>query len=214
MGKKSEIPAEKRIELVLSLLRKEEPAAQIARRAGVSEPTLYRWRDEFINGGKAQLRGKGGEAQSTKELSRLQREIERLARRQRALRDALRERRPVDELHDDRRSAVAALEPVDVRDVLVIQRGEHFGLALQAREPVRVRHERFRQHLERDIALQVRVGGPVDLAHAPHADQRGDFVLAEARPRGQRHREPNLRQSGRAVDCCSRRRPAVIACRR
>lgn len=68
---------QKRIELVLSLLRKEEPAAQIARRVGVSEPTLYRWRDEFINGGKAQLRGKGGEAQSTKELSRLQREIER-----------------------------------------------------------------------------------------------------------------------------------------
>ncbi|MCB1559573.1 MAG: transposase [Xanthomonadales bacterium] len=77
MGRKSDIPTEKRIELVLSLLRKEEPAAQIARRAGVSEPTLYRWRDEFIGGGKAQLRGKVGEAQSAKEVSRLQREIER-----------------------------------------------------------------------------------------------------------------------------------------
>jgi len=76
MGKKSEIPAEKRAELVLSLLRKEEPAAQIARRAGVSEPTLYRWRDEFISGGRSQLLGKSSEAQSTKELSRLQREIE------------------------------------------------------------------------------------------------------------------------------------------
>lgn len=40
MGRKSELPAEKRVELVLALLRKEEPAAQIARRAGVSEPTL------------------------------------------------------------------------------------------------------------------------------------------------------------------------------
>lgn len=77
MGRKSEIPAERRVELVLSLLRKEEPAAQIARRAGVSEPTLYRWRDEFISGGKAQLQGKGSEAESGKELSRLQREIER-----------------------------------------------------------------------------------------------------------------------------------------
>ena len=77
MGRKSDVPAEKRIELILALLRKEEPAAQIARRAGVSEPTLYRWRDEFISGGKAQLKGKGGEAQSAKELSRLQREIER-----------------------------------------------------------------------------------------------------------------------------------------
>lgn len=77
MGKKSEIPVEKRVELVLALLRKEEPAAQIARRAAVSEPTLYRWRDEFISGGKTQLQGKGAEAQSAKELSRLQREIER-----------------------------------------------------------------------------------------------------------------------------------------
>lgn len=76
MGRKSEMPAEKRIELVLALLRKEEPAAQIARRAGVSEPTLYRWRDEFIAGGKAQLAGKGAESQSAKELAKLQREIE------------------------------------------------------------------------------------------------------------------------------------------
>jgi transposase-like protein len=76
MGRKSELPADKRVELVLALLRKEEPAAQIARRAGVSEPTLYRWRDEFISGGKAQLGGKGSEGLAAKELARLQREIE------------------------------------------------------------------------------------------------------------------------------------------
>ena len=76
MGRKSEMPAEKRVELVLALLRKEEPAAQIARRAGISEPTLYRWRDEFIAGGKAQLGGKVNEAVAAKELAKLQREIE------------------------------------------------------------------------------------------------------------------------------------------
>lgn len=58
MGRKSELPAEKRVELVLVLFRKEEPAAQIARRAGVSEQTLYRWRDQFMSGGKASLGGK------------------------------------------------------------------------------------------------------------------------------------------------------------
>jgi transposase-like protein len=52
MGQKSELSVERRVELVLALLRKEEPAAQIARRAGVSEPTLYRWRDEFIKGAR------------------------------------------------------------------------------------------------------------------------------------------------------------------
>lgn len=76
MAKKSELPADKRAEAVLSLLRKEEPATQIARRVGVSEPTLYRWRDEFIAGGKAQLSGQSSEAAATKELSKLQREIE------------------------------------------------------------------------------------------------------------------------------------------
>ena len=55
MGRKSEMPAEKRVEVVLALLRNEGPAVQIARRAGVSEQTLYRWRDEFVAGGKAQL---------------------------------------------------------------------------------------------------------------------------------------------------------------
>ena len=76
MGRKSEVPSDKRVEVVLALLRKEEPATQIARRAGVSEPTLYRWRDEFIAGGKAQLDGKSSDAVAAKEVAKLQREIE------------------------------------------------------------------------------------------------------------------------------------------
>ena len=52
MGKKSALTAEQRTQLVLRLLSKEEPAAQIARRAGVSEQTLYRWREEFIGAGR------------------------------------------------------------------------------------------------------------------------------------------------------------------
>ena len=76
MGKKSRLSVEQRIAAVLSLLRKEEPAVQIARRNGISEQTLYRWRDEFLDGGKASLRGKGGDAPAGKEIARLQREIE------------------------------------------------------------------------------------------------------------------------------------------
>ena len=33
----------------------------------------------------------------------------------------------------------------------------------------------------RDLALQLRVGGPIDLAHAAFADLGGDSVHAEAR---------------------------------
>ena len=55
MGKKSTLSPSERTEVVLQLLRREEPAAQLARRNGISEQTLYRWRDEFIAGGKAKM---------------------------------------------------------------------------------------------------------------------------------------------------------------
>ena len=49
-----------RREVVLSLLRREEPATVLARRSGISENTLYRWRDEFMTAGEAALaNGKG-----------------------------------------------------------------------------------------------------------------------------------------------------------
>ena len=42
MGKRSELTPAQRCEAVLSLLRREEAAAKLARRLGVSEQTLYR----------------------------------------------------------------------------------------------------------------------------------------------------------------------------
>ncbi len=71
MGKKSTLPPEKRAELVLRLLSKEEPAAQIARRAGISEQTLYRWREEFLHGGTQALRGRGTGREQAKEVKQL-----------------------------------------------------------------------------------------------------------------------------------------------
>lgn len=75
MPKKSDLSAAERAQLVLRLLSKEEPAVQIARRAGVSEQTLYRWRDEFIAGGRAQLAGKGADARQERKLERLEGEL-------------------------------------------------------------------------------------------------------------------------------------------
>jgi transposase len=80
MAKRSDVSIADRREAVLSLLRREEPAAVIARRVGVSEPTLYRWRDEFLAAGEQALASKSkhgktdGGAQRIKELER---EIER-----------------------------------------------------------------------------------------------------------------------------------------
>ena len=62
-----------RMELVLRLLRKEAPASQLAREAGVSENTLYRWRDQFLEGGRSQLGGKSKSPSG--ELATLKREL-------------------------------------------------------------------------------------------------------------------------------------------
>ena len=59
MGRRSNLSPQQRREAVLALLRREEPATKIACRYGISEKTLYAWRDEFIEGGKEQLKGHG-----------------------------------------------------------------------------------------------------------------------------------------------------------
>lgn len=75
MGKKSELSTEQHVQLVLRLLSKEEPAVQIARRAGISEQTLYRCREEFIKAGKEALNGRGAENVQSKALARCSGEV-------------------------------------------------------------------------------------------------------------------------------------------
>ena len=60
MARHCNVDVKDRREAVLSLLRREAAAAVIARRIGVSEPTLYRWRDGFLAAGEAALANGGG----------------------------------------------------------------------------------------------------------------------------------------------------------
>ena len=53
------------------------------------------------------------------------------------LRDAIGERRPLDQLHHERDARRRDLfEAVDLRDVRMVQRGEDFGFALEPRQPI------------------------------------------------------------------------------
>lgn len=71
MAKKSGLDRSQRREAVLMVLRREEPAAVIARRFGISEPTLSKWRDDFLAGGEAALGdGRGGRKDAAAEESR------------------------------------------------------------------------------------------------------------------------------------------------
>ena len=58
------------------LLRREEPAGKLARRFGVSEQTLYRWRDDFLAGGEAALStGKGHNDPRQREIAELKKQL-------------------------------------------------------------------------------------------------------------------------------------------
>ncbi len=55
MARQSNLKVDERQEAVLSVLRREETAAVVARRYSISEPTLATWRNQFIEGGKGAL---------------------------------------------------------------------------------------------------------------------------------------------------------------
>jgi transposase-like protein len=62
MGKKSKLEVSQQQEVVLMLLRREEPAAVLARRYGISEATLYHWRDKFLQAGRSALANGAGKS--------------------------------------------------------------------------------------------------------------------------------------------------------
>ena len=77
MGAKSNLSASERRELVLSLLRREEAAGVLARRYGISENTLYRWREEFVTAGEAALaNGKGKADSRDRQMAELKKQLD------------------------------------------------------------------------------------------------------------------------------------------
>ena len=99
--------------------------------------------------------------------------------------DALRQIVALDQFHYERRDAAAFFEAVNSRDVGMIQRGEDFRFALETREPIGISGERRRQNLDRNLAFQLGIGGPIHLPHPAFADLRGHFVDAEAGARSE-----------------------------
>ena len=78
MGKKSELGVSQRLEIVLMILRKEEPISVLARRYGVSENTLHRWRDDFVRAGESALaygRGRARVEPGEVQIKQLERDL-------------------------------------------------------------------------------------------------------------------------------------------
>ena len=87
-----------------------------------------------------------------------------------------------------------SLEPVNLGDIGMVERGEDLGFAL---EPYRIRGQRRRQNLDRYVAFQLAVARAVDLAHTAGAERRDDFVGPEA---GAGHEGQGVDYMGRGTD--------------
>ncbi len=73
MAKRSKLSAAEKADVVLKFLRREDSAAKLARRYGISEQTLYRYRDQFLAAGMA---GLSGNRDVEKHIQQLQKAIE------------------------------------------------------------------------------------------------------------------------------------------
>ena len=73
MPRKSRLTVAQKTEVVLKLLRREESAAKLARRYGISENTLYRYRDQFLESGKEGLANRRND--SDERIKELEKEI-------------------------------------------------------------------------------------------------------------------------------------------
>ena len=62
-------------------------------------------------------------------------------------------------------------EPVDRRDVGMIERRKHARFALEARQPIGIERNAARQDLQRDVAAELRVVRAIDLAHPADAEE-------------------------------------------
>ena len=99
---------------------------------------------------------------------------------QRPAHQAIRERLALDQLEDDPANPPTLLDPMDRRDVRVVQRGQRAGLPLEAGEPIRIGRPHGGQDVDGDVTPQPSVTGTIHVAHAAGADERDDLVDAES----------------------------------
>jgi hypothetical protein len=109
-------------------------------------------------------------------------DVERLFDRQRTFVEPLAQRFPVEVLHHQVRRAVSVADVVEGADVRVVQRGDALRLAIEPRLELGIVGQPSRQDLDGDGALEPRVAGLVDLAHAACPERADDLVRTESGP--------------------------------
>jgi hypothetical protein len=112
-------------------------------------------------------------------IGHLLRDAQRLDERDRPPAQAIGEVLALHQLHDQRCAAAGFLETVDARDVRMTERGEDLRLAVKARHALFVVREVLGQQLQRDIAVQARVGRTEHLSHAASSELAGYAIVRQ-----------------------------------
>ena len=102
-------------------------------------------------------------------------------------RNQVRERRAIDQLQHERLAGSRFFQPVNVRDVRMIERREHLRLALEPRDAIGIGREDIGKNLDRDVAVQPRIARAIHLAHATGPDGGEDFIWPETNAGRERH---------------------------
>ncbi len=93
---------------------------------------------------------------------------------------AFSQRLPFEILQHQKVDAIVMADVEQRADVRMIERRDRARLAVEAFAQLRVGGERGGEDLDRHRAIEPRIPGAVDLTHAPRADERDDFISAEA----------------------------------
>ena len=75
----------------------------------------------------------------------------------------------------------------------MVQRREELGFALESRDAFVILRERRGQHLDRDVAIELRISRTEHLAHPARADGGGDLVRSESGSGGHGHGDKPVR---------------------
>jgi peroxiredoxin len=94
---------------------------------------------------------------------------------------------PFHQFHHQRADSAIFFEPVDRRNIRMIERCQHLRLALQSRQSIGVVEERRGKRLDGDVAIQSRIARAIDFAHAAGAQRSGDLIGAESSSNRESH---------------------------
>ena len=71
------------------------------------------------------------------------------------------------------------LNSIDLRDIRVIQRRQNLCLARKASHPLGILREGLWKYFDRDVTMQFRVRGAIDLTHPSFAQLGGDVIVRD-----------------------------------